>query len=320
VVADRLSIALVVVVTALAVAIGLRAGESTPDTDELVYRRTLVTMQHGAGYYRAMRSALVRKEGAPPSQVRSVRPPTMFLLLRWFPRATWRWIVGLVYLAVLLLAWRLSRVLARWGGPVAVGLAGVWLFGAASRLYLHSELWGLPFLLGGALAMRSERWSVAALCLAVAVLFRETYAVGFVAGLLWTGRRQPFWIITGVLVALAAVHVWLAQNALSSHGHENALRNGTLGVRFILDAVSPSNDLFGWVLGVGGLVLGALGFFTRWRVDAAARVLALTAGVLIPATVVVGREYWALVYGVGIACYVPAGLRLLLDREAAPAS
>src|SRR4051794_15307205 len=183
-------------------------------------------MEHGAGYYRAMRVALVRKEGAPPSQVRSVRPPTMFLLVRPFPRSSWRWIVGLVYLAVLLLAWRLSRVMAPWGGPVGVALSGVWLFGAAPRLYLHSELWGLPFLLGGALAMRSERWSVAAGLLAGAVLFRETYAVAFVAGLLWTERRRPFWIAATVLVVLGGVHVWLAQAALSPHGKENALHNG----------------------------------------------------------------------------------------------
>src|SRR4051812_45641457 len=199
---DRVSIALVVPLAALAVAIGLRAGESTPDTDELVYRRTLVSMQHGSGYYDAMRTALVRKEGAPPSQVRSVRPPTMFLLLRWFPRSTWRWDVGLVYLAVLLLAWRLSRAMAPWAGPVAVALSAVWLFGASSRLYLHSELWGLPFLLGGALACRSGRWAVGAGLLAAAVLFRETYAVSFLAALVFAGgarERRPLWMAAGVL-------------------------------------------------------------------------------------------------------------------------
>lgn len=312
---DRVSIALVVLLTALAVAVGLRAGESRPDADELVYRRTLVAMQHGQGYYTAMRDALVRKEGAPPSQVRSVRPPTMFLLLRPLPRSTWRWAVGVVYLAVLLLAWSLSRSLAPWGGPVGVTLASVWLLGAASRLYLHSEIWGLPFLLGGALAMRRRQWPVAAACLAAAVLFRETYAVAFVAGLLWSERRRPFWVAAGVLVVLGAVHVTLAQAALSAHGKENALRNGTLGLRFVLNVVSPYDQPLGWVLGVASLVLGAVGFAVRWADDRGARVLAVTAAVLLPATIAVGREYWSLTYGVGIACYVPAGLVLLLERR-----
>ena len=316
--ADRLALALVVLLGALAIAIGLRAGESRPDADELVYRRTLVSMQRGAGYYTAMRTALVRKEGAPPSQVRSVRPPTMFLLLRPFPRSSWRWLVGVVYLAVLLLAWRLSRVLAPWGGPVGVTLSAVWLFGAASRLYLHSELWGLPFLLGGALALRSQRWVAGAALLAAAVLFRETYAVSFVAAVVLAdgaAARRPLWAAAAVLVVLGGVHVWLAQGALSAHGHENALRNGTLGVRFAVNVVSPSDDPLGWVLGLASLALGGLGFVRRWRVDPAARLLAATAAVLIPATIAVGREYWALTYGVGVATYVPAGVVLLARRR-----
>jgi hypothetical protein len=312
--------ALVVVLAALALVIGLRAGDTNPDTDELVYRRTLISMQHGEGYYTAMRSALVRKEGAPPSQVRSVRPPTMFLLLRPFPPSSWRWLVGIVFLAILALAWRLSRVMAPWAGPVAVALSGVWLFAAAPRLYLHSELWGLPFLLGGALAMRSQRWSVAAACLAAAVLFRETYAVAFVAGLLWTGRRRPFWMAAAALVVLGGVHVWLAQAALSPHGKENALHNGTLGLRFVLNVISPVDEPLGWALGVAGTVLGAIGFAVRWADDRGARVLAVTAALLVPATIAVGREYWALTYGIGIACYAPAGLVVALERTKARAA
>src|SRR5947209_20575020 len=99
-------------------------------------------MNRGDGYYVAMRKALVRKEGAPPTQVRSVRPPTMFLLLYAFPPRAWRWLVGVVFFVALALAWRLSRPLAWWAGPVAVCLAAVWLLVASPRLYLHSELWG----------------------------------------------------------------------------------------------------------------------------------------------------------------------------------
>ncbi|MBV8305499.1 MAG: hypothetical protein JOZ04_14905, partial [Acidimicrobiia bacterium] len=112
-----------------------------------------------------------------------------------------------------------------------------------------------------------------------------------------------------------AVHAWLAQAALSAHGHENALRNGTLGIRFAVDAISPSGDPAGWVAGLAGLVFGGWGLARRWPVDNAARVLASQALVLIPLTIAVGRDYWSLTYGAGIACYVPAGVWALLGRD-----
>jgi hypothetical protein len=310
-----LAVVLIVALGALTVAVGVRAGYREVDADELVYRRTLVSMQHGSGYYSAMRAALVRKEGAPPSQVRSVRPPTMFLLLRPFPPSSWRWLVGAVYFGVLVLAWRLSRPLAPWAGPVGVGLASLWLLGAAPLLFLHSELWGLPFLLGGALAMRRRQWALAAVLLLVAVTFRETYVVAFAAGLLWAERRRPFVVAAVVLAGLVAIHVWLAQAALSAHGHENALRNGTLGASFILNAVSPVNGPWGWAAGLVGVVFGGAGIVWRWRTDHAARILGITALILVPAAIAVGRDYWSLTYGVGVACFVPAGVTLVASER-----
>src|SRR5438067_6275990 len=92
---DRAAVAIVAVFAVVAVAVGLHTGYRQVDVDELVYRRTLVAMHHGAGYYRAMSHALVRKEGAPPTEVRSIRPPTMFLLLYGLPASSWRWVVGI---------------------------------------------------------------------------------------------------------------------------------------------------------------------------------------------------------------------------------
>ena len=80
----------------MATALGIRTGYRTVDVDEVVCRDTVVAMQHGHGYYPAMRDALVAKEGAPPSQVRAVRPPTLYLFLARFPERSWRYLVGAV--------------------------------------------------------------------------------------------------------------------------------------------------------------------------------------------------------------------------------
>jgi hypothetical protein len=308
---ERIGIALAVLLAGLAVVVGLQAGYRQQDVDELVYRRTLASMQHGEGYYRAMRDALIRKEGAPPTQVRSIRPPTMFLLLYRLPASSWRWVVGLVYLAILLLAWRLAPPVTPWAQGVAVVLGGIWLLGAAPLLFLHSEVWGLPFFLGGAVVFRRSQWTAAAALLAAAVLFRETYAVAFLAGLVLAERRKPFWIAAAVLAALAAVHVALAQQALSAHGREPGFGASGLSVHYVLSALSPSDRPFGWIVGLAGGLLGVVGLVRLQATDRAARLVLLVAAVLVPATIFVGREYWGITFGVAVACFAPAGLALL---------
>lgn len=82
-------------------------------------------------------------------------------------------LVGAVYLATPLLAWRLARRLHPLCGPGAVLLTGMWALGAAPYLFLHTELWGVRFLLAGALALRNERGAAAAVALRVSALLRE---------------------------------------------------------------------------------------------------------------------------------------------------
>ena len=77
----------------------------------------------------------------------------------------------------------------------------------------------------------------------------------------------------------------------------------------MLSALSPSDRPFGWIVGVGGGVLGLVGAVRRWPVDRAARLVVLTAAVLVPATVFFGREYWGLTFGVALACFAPAARR-----------
>jgi hypothetical protein len=303
---------LALLLAVVAVVVGLRTGYRELDVDEVVYRQTLVAMHHGEGYYKAMRAALVRKEGAPPTEVRSVRPPTMFLVLYRLPTSSWRWVVGIVYLAILLLACRLAPPDEPWMRPAAVVLAGLWILGAAPLLFLHSELWGLPFLLGGAVAFRRRRWGAAAALLAAAVLFRETYAVAFLAGLVLAERRRPFLAATAVLAGLAGLHVVLAQEALSAHGREPAFGASGLSAHYVLSTLSPADRPLAWVVGLLADAAGVTALVRRQHRDLGARLVLTTAAILIPAAIFFGRQYWGITFGVALACFAPAAVTAAL--------
>jgi hypothetical protein len=317
----RLGIALVLVFTALAIAVGLRTGYHSVDIDEVVYVRTLNAMHHGSSYYDAMRRALVLKDGAPPTQVRSVRLPTMFLLVAPLPSWSWRWAVGVVYAAALALAWHLGRSCAKWGGVVAVLLVGFWVLGASPVLFLHPELWGLPFALAGVLAARRDRWAAAAACIAVAVAFRELYGVLFLAGLVFAPKRRP-WVIAGlVLLGLAAVHVAYTSSILVAHGREPAFGSGSRGLAHALSSISPSDRALGWLVGAAGTVAGLWYLAARGR-EPGARVerMALAfAAAMVPVTILLGRVYWGLTYGPLLACFMPEALaRTLFSDDRGP--
>lgn len=315
---DRLSVVMAVCLALAAVVLGIRTGYGTLDVDEAVYRDTTVAMVNGQGYYPAMRDALVTKEGAPPSQIRSVRPPTLYLVLSRFPVGSWRYLVGAVYLVVLLAAWRLGRPLHPLGGPAAVILAGLWMIGAAPYLFLHAELWGLPLLLGAALAFRQGRWALAAVALAGAAVLREIYILPLVLGLALAPRRRPFWIAVAAVGALGIVHAVLAQDILSGGGKEAAMgASEGLSLRYVLNALSPSDVPVGWLVGVAGCALGFTGLRARWPVDPAARLLLLFAAAMVPLTVFVGRNYWALTFGPALACYVGAAAAYFRARTSA---
>jgi hypothetical protein len=303
---DRVSVILAVLLALAAMLLGVRTGYRTLDVDEVVYHDTVVAMAHGEGYYPAMRDALVRKEGSPPTQIRSVRPPTLYLVLARFPASSWRYMVGGVYLAILLLAWRLGRPLHPAGGPAAVLLTGMWVLGAAPLLFLHTELWGLPLLMAGALACRRERWAVAAALVAGAALLREIYVIPLVIGLIMSPRRRPWWIAAGVVGALALVHASLAREILSAHGKEAPFGASGLSPRYILSTLSPSDRPLGWLLGLIGGILGFAGLRDRWDADPAARLLLPFAAVMVPLTVLIGREYWAVAFGPAVVCFAAA--------------
>jgi len=303
---DRIAILLAVTIAAIAVLVGVRTGLEEVDVDEIVYHDTLVAMRGGEGYYDAMRDALVEKEGAPPSSVRAVRPPTMFLMLRWLPESSWRYVVGLVYLAILLLAFLIGRPYGRFGGVIAVGLAGFWVLAAAPFLFVHAELWGLPFFLGAVLAARKERQGTSAMLLLGATLTRELYGTGLLVGALVFRRRLP-WLGTSIAAVVAAIgHGLLARSILAAQGTEAALGNEPRTIIKILTIISPGDRPLSWVIGTVVLVVGLTALIQRWHADQAAKLLLPFVLIMIPASIIATRTYWGLTFGPALAAFVPA--------------
>lgn len=306
--ADRVALALALLFTVLCVGTGLQTGYRLMDTDERVYRETLLAMRRGDGYYDAMRAALVRKEHAEPTQVRAIRPPTLYVALSVFPSRAWRWVVGVVYLAAMLLAWRLGRLYGDWGGPVAVALVGIWCQAFSYYLFLHAELWGMPLALGAALALRRERNGVAAALAAVAAVIRELYAPLLVIGfVLARGRRRMPWVgAAAATVAVYALHAVLAQRVLATHGYEAAMGNEHLDWDFVVRALTLGPAWWERTIGFATVIGGAVGLVRAAAVDVAARFLLPFAVVMLVAAVLATRVYWSAVWAAPFAAFLPA--------------
>jgi len=290
----------------VAVALGLQTGYHLVDVDERVYRDTLLHMRAGQSYYPAMRDALVSDKRERPTAVRSLRPPTMFLLLRPLPPGSWRWVVGVVYLAVLLLAWRLGRSFGVLGGPMAVVLAGIWVFGFADYLFLHAEVWGLPFFMAGLVALRRGNDRLAAAFMAAATFMRELFGLGLVLGLVLRGRRRPWLLAIGAVCVGLVIHTVLAQSALSAHGHDAAFGNEHRTARYLLGLVSPAGTSIAYVFGLLTLALGLWGAARVRSVLPDARLMVVYSVVMIGLSVYATRQYWTAVWAPALVSYAPA--------------
>jgi hypothetical protein len=318
---DAVALAMVGVLAVAVTISGVHTGWRLMDADELVYRRTLLAMQHGQGFYQAQRAALILKEHRPPTSVRAIRPPTLYLVLRWLPEASWRWIVGFVYLADLSLAWRLARRYGAFAGAVAVSIAAIWLFGFTGYLFLHAEVWGLPLFLAGALALRSRRvWTAVVLFLAAACM-RELYLTGLLAGLAlavasgwrvrplapraWLGRVGP-WLAGMFLAAmLYAVHSAFAETVLSAHGYNARFGNEHRTTAFLLRLMAPIVSSGGETFGIAVTVIGLIGVARVARRDPAAVVCGVSGAFLLAASVWATRVYWNACWAIPLAAFAP---------------
>jgi hypothetical protein len=317
--ATRLGAVLVLFLALALTLIGVRTGLTVKDEDEAVYVNTLRSMGSGEGYYPAIRDALVEKEGVAPSSVRAIRPPTMFLFLRWIPEQGWRWAAGGVFLASLLLVWTLARREGQWAGIAAAVVAFVWLAPASPYLFLHAELWGLPFFLAGLLNLRRGRDGWAAFFLTVATLIRELFGFSILLALL-VRRRREWWYALAATVAGGFVHALLAGQILSPTGRDAQLHNVGIDASLIFKVLGPGTTALSVVVGLSVLALALPGLLRRVREsDPAAAVLLPFTLVLAAAGIVATRLYWSLTWGPAIAAFVPAGLSVLLARPLAQA-
>lgn len=291
--------------------------ETQRDVDEILHRTTVQAMRDGAGYYDAMDGALVAKQGVGPSSVLIIRPPAAFLLWRAFPVDVLPW----AGLAVLLASGVLSVLLARAGPPWAPaatgGLSGFWIVHFAPHLYLHSEVWAAPLVLGALLAARRDRQAVAAGLALAAVLIRELAVILLLTGLvlaLLDRRGRRWWVgAAGLAAGYYGVHLALARPYVDPAGTQPGY--GIESVSAFLFAVSPGSEPVASLIGVGALLLGLVGLGVAWRTaDAAARLVAPTVVLLVPLSIWSGRNYWTASWAFVLAAFVPIGLVALVPR------
>jgi hypothetical protein len=231
--------------------------------------------------------------------------------------------VGLVYLAVLLAMARLGEPFGSLGPMIAVALGGIWMIGASSYLYLHAELWGLPFFLAGLVALRKGNERAAAILMGVACIVRELYVVGVVIALVLSKKRRIWLLALASLALLFGLHVWLSHAFLSRTGHEVALGNEPITFHSVLRFLSPGDKPLAFAIGIAMLVLGLAGIVRNLR-DRAAQLVLPYAIVLSIAGVIATRSYWNLTYGPAVASFVPglffgSATTLATDQPAAPA-
>ena len=117
----------------------------------------------------------------------------------------------------------------------------MWVLGATEVLFLHTELWGLPFLLAAALALRNERWALAAVSVGVAAVLREIYVLPLLFGLILVPRRRAWLATLAVVVGLGVLHAVLATDVLADQGREAPFGQSGHGFRYVLSALSPSD-------------------------------------------------------------------------------
>jgi len=259
-------------------------GGGSPDVDMAVYHRTVEQMRTGADYYTAMSDAMREAGIGPASKVTSFRLPTIFVVWRW---CCFSW------------AWALIVVLVT---GVLVGIAAFPLVGLAVMLWLAAvlhpvsveqwafvEAWALPTLVGALVAIRADRWTVAAILALGAAVIREQAALVLVGGLaaavVSRKPKAPWLLALGAFAGFLAWHAMQVQPFLVDAGVDIPLLGGG-GVGSILAMAGPSSSVLG--LAVVCWAIWRARFRPEWWAAIPILVLIPLAGTL------TSRTYWGL--------------------------
>ena len=190
-------------------------------------------------------------------------------------------------------------------------IAFVWLAPASPYLFLHAELWGLPFFLAGLWNARQGRDGAAAALIGGAALVRELFAPALLIGLIVRRRREWFYANLGFIGAML-IHMILASRVLLASGSDPELSNVPISPALIFQVIGPGTTALSVIVGMVVLGLGIPGLFRHARLDdASARMLLPFALVLVAAGIVATRIYWSLTWGPALAAFVPSGVMVL---------
>jgi hypothetical protein len=248
--------------------------------DLIAYKRTVELMREGQGYYPAMTQALEETSG-PPSTVTAYRTPTIFWL--------WRW-TGLSWPLVFLVIVSCGVLVGILSWPLAGLAVAFWLvvtaFPPGSEQWGYQEPWAVLPLLLGLVAVRKDRWALAAIAVLVAGLIRETTALALVGGLVgavWF--KKPWWPWVACLTAWVAFIGWHAHSARPFLTDGYRPPAGQVGVGAVMEMAGVWLGPLGIVIVLASLWRAR--FSPDWFICAPILVLIPLAGV------VIFRPYWS---------------------------
>lgn len=301
--------AIVIVFSLLTVAIPLAAGDLI-DVDEIVYVDTLESMADGEGYYPAMRDALVAKEGEPPTQVRSFRTPLVFWLLSMIPGGLWHLAASVPFTLSIGLGAQFGKRFGARGSLAAAAGVGVMAVAYSNHLYLHAEVWALPSILAGLLALGNNKASAPwwfALGVATRELFAALFLICMIYDWLKNSHHRRHWLAAAAAVsAFGLVHAFRASKFVAAAGYEAPFGNEKLNPKFVVSAISPGVGWLSWALGLTMVVLGVIGLTRVIKSDPIAPLVAAHVALMLPITLVLGRVYWGFTFVPLLALYLAA--------------
>jgi hypothetical protein len=257
----------------------------SPNWDLVAYRNTVEDMRSGSSYYDAMNSGMVSAGVGPVSELRAFREPAAFLLWR-YTSYSWPETLAAVVLIGVLIGFT--------SFPAAGLVAVVWLC-----LVLHPrgidqwgyvETWALPFMIGAVLAIRRDRWTLAACLVLAACLIRELafpmLIGGLIAAFVYRKPSAPWLAAGGAFLAFLGWHSAKVHPFLVEHGKQAAL-TGQGGAWAMVQMAGPLT--YGLAFVVVALVVWRQRLSAAWWLAAPVLVLIPLAGLI------TYRPYWGIV-------------------------